>query len=353
MSQSTQSSGWFQSNYEKIVLLAALLALLFSCVWLALSMTRKSEEMDLLVSRLNENGDAVVKGTTTGFDERLSAARGAAEQAAEGLERVFMSEQRVSCVKCHRPIPYDAMTCPFPMCNEAQPEIVNEDELDSDGDGIPDKMEIQLGLNPQDPGDGDGDLDGDGFSNAEEIAFGTDPKDPDSCPDPVVKLRVEKIKAIPFYLRFLSVSEFAGGVQKFQLNLQSAQKTYFVQLKDIVEGYQVVGYDAAAAAGPTLRLKRVADGRAVTLVRGRPVTENELAIRFVFLIDRTALPIRRLNDTFELRGKTYKVIDIKPESVIIQDINTTRQITVPMLSQQERSAASAPVQAAPATDSIW
>ena len=83
------------------------------------------------------------------------------------------------------------------------------------------------------------------------------------------------------------------------------------------------------------------DGRAVTLVRGRPVTENELAIRFVFLIDRTALPVRRLNDTFELRGKTYKVIDIKPESVIIQDINTTRQITVPMLSQQERSAASA------------
>jgi hypothetical protein len=73
----------------------------------------------------------------------------------------------------------------------------------------------------------------------------------------------------------------------------------------------------------------------------------------VFLIDRTALPVRRLNDTFELRGKTYKVIDIKPESVIIQDINTTRQIPVPMLSQQERSAAAEPAPAAPAADSIW
>ena len=353
MSQMMQTGGWFRSNYEKVALLVAMLAMLFSCVWLALSMTRKSEEMDLLVSRLNENGDAVAKGTTDGFEERLAAARGVAEQASEGLERVFMSEPRVSCVKCRRPIPYDAMTCPFPMCNEPQPEIVNEDELDSDGDGIPDKMELQLGLNPQDSGDGDGDMDGDGFSNAEEIAFGTDPRDPGSCPDPVVKLRVERIKAIPFYLRFLSVSEFAGGVKKFQLNLQSAQKTYFVQLKDIVEGYQVIGYEADAAAGPTLRLKRVADGRAVTLIRGRPVTENELAIRFVFLLDRTALPVKRLNDTFELKGKTYKVIDIKPESVVIQEQNTVRQIAVPMLSMQERSAAAEPAPAAPAADSIW
>ena len=353
MSQSTQSRGWFQTNYEKFVLLVALLVMLASCVWLALSMTRKSEEMGFLLSRLNENGDAVEPRTTDGFEARLASAKGAADAPAQALERVFISQQRVSCVKCHRPIPYDAMTCPFPMCHETQPEIINEDELDTDGDGIPDKLEIQLGRNPQEASDGDGDLDGDGFSNSEEVAFGTDPKDPDSCPDPVVKLRVEKIKAIPFYLRFLSVSEFAGGVQKFQLNLQSAQKTYFVQLKDIVEGYQVVGYEADASAGPTLRLKRVADSRTVALVRGRPVTENELAIRFVFLIDRTALPVRRLNDTFELRGKTYKVIDIKPESVIIQDINTTRQITVPMLSPQERTAASAPVQAAPATDSIW
>ena len=96
------------------------------------------------------------------------------------------------------------------------------------------------------------------------------------------------------------------------------------------------------------------DNRSVRLVKGRPVTEEDRVILFVSLLNRQPIkPPKRLHDTFEFDGKTYKVIDIKPESVIIQDINTTRSITVPMLSAQERAAAAAPVQAAPASDSIW
>ncbi len=45
---------------------------------------------------------------------------------------------------------------------------------DSDGDGMPDWWENQVGLDP-DVNDADGDLDGDGLTNAEEFGLGTDP----------------------------------------------------------------------------------------------------------------------------------------------------------------------------------
>jgi hypothetical protein len=51
---------------------------------------------------------------------------------------------------------------------------------DSDGDGIPDWYERQIGLNPLDPADGALDSDGDGISNQAEYDAGTDPTDPAS-----------------------------------------------------------------------------------------------------------------------------------------------------------------------------
>ncbi|MEM7232588.1 MAG: hypothetical protein AAF517_10460, partial [Planctomycetota bacterium] len=45
--------------------------------------------------------------------------------------------------------------------------------FDSDADGIPDHVELEYGLDPNDPGDADGDLDGDGLTNAREFELGT------------------------------------------------------------------------------------------------------------------------------------------------------------------------------------
>jgi hypothetical protein len=43
---------------------------------------------------------------------------------------------------------------------------------DADGDGMPDGWELQQGLNPTDPADGNGDLDVDGYTNLEEYING-------------------------------------------------------------------------------------------------------------------------------------------------------------------------------------
>lgn len=53
---------------------------------------------------------------------------------------------------------------------------------DFDQDGMPDEWEIQHGLNPQDPSDGNQDIDNDGYTNVEEYLNGTDPRHKDTDP---------------------------------------------------------------------------------------------------------------------------------------------------------------------------
>jgi hypothetical protein len=40
--------------------------------------------------------------------------------------------------------------------------------VDSDHDGMPDEWELEMGLDPEDPSDGNGDMDNDGYTNIEE-----------------------------------------------------------------------------------------------------------------------------------------------------------------------------------------
>jgi hypothetical protein len=54
---------------------------------------------------------------------------------------------------------------------------------DTDGDGIPDDVEIREGLNPNDPSDALADFDGDGLNNRQEIELGTDIRNRDTDGD--------------------------------------------------------------------------------------------------------------------------------------------------------------------------
>lgn len=55
--------------------------------------------------------------------------------------------------------------------------------IDTDGDGIPDAAEIQMGLNPNNPVDALEDPDGDGLTNLDEYRLGTDARNPDTDGD--------------------------------------------------------------------------------------------------------------------------------------------------------------------------
>jgi len=275
----------------------------------------------------------------------LAEARAQASAPVAVKPRTMVSELRVSCVKCGRPISYNALDCPF--CLAEQPPIVDIETLDTDGDGIPDKVELDWGLNPQDSADAAQDIDGDGFTNLEEFRAGTDPRDPESMPDPVVKVRVAGIRAVPFVLRYVGTQRMPDGSARFLLNLQSLERSYFAKLGDIVLGYKVDTHDPEGKTGETLTMIRQSDQRPVVLVKGRPVTEQELAILFVSLLDRRSLPVQRLNDVFIFRGVEYKVVDIRRDSVVIQKVKTGEKVTIPQISGDER-AAMVPGAAAPA-----
>jgi hypothetical protein len=328
----------------------ALIALLFSCALLVQQIQADKDSAKPGLARIDWKGTPVASKDTLPFDAVLSAARAEATNALAANPRTTISEMRVACVKCGKPIPYEAVECPF--CLAEQPPIVNIDTLDTDTDGLPDKVELAWGLDPQNKDDAIGDLDNDGFTNLEEYSAKTDPKASDSLPDPVVKLRVAGIKPVPFYLRFVTTSTLGDGSVRFQLNLQTLERTYFVKPGDVVLGYKVDQYDAASKNGETLMMIRQSDKRPVRLVKGKPVTEQELAILFVSLVDRSRLPVQRLNDVFVLRGVEYKVVDIRRENVIIQSVKAGEKVTVPLMSSEERAAfVGRPAEPAPSAES--
>ena len=57
---------------------------------------------------------------------------------------------------------------------------------DSDGDGIPDDVELSLGLNPNNPNDALKDSDGDGLTNSEEFNLGTELDNPGTDGDGIL-----------------------------------------------------------------------------------------------------------------------------------------------------------------------
>lgn len=71
--------------------------------------------------------------------------------------------------------------------------IRNNIDLDTDGDGIPDRTEEDYGLNPYWSLDGNYDIDGDGWSNSEEYRFVTDLEDGSSNPDTFTGRPMQKV----------------------------------------------------------------------------------------------------------------------------------------------------------------
>jgi len=65
----------------------------------------------------------------------------------------------------------------------AWPPLPSDPGLDTDGDGLPDLLEIEQGLDPLNPEDAALDLDADGLTNLEEYLLGTGMRNPDSDHD--------------------------------------------------------------------------------------------------------------------------------------------------------------------------
>jgi hypothetical protein len=308
--------GWFKRTYDRLLALLVLLALLLSLVMLATQaqgLRMKQAAFDLGQRQLTPTHETAQEAGRDLFESAVQALN-APFQIAAWPRRLLVPEQRLKCVNCERPIPYEAKVCPF--CQKEQPDDQGP-VLDKDHDGMLDTWEEKYRFNPLDPDDAKGDADQDGFTNKEEFEFKTDPRNAADHPPALAKVVVEHIKPISFRLIFKGVNRLSDK-DLFQVNLRSGAKTWWVSMGDEVEGFKVIDYVEKSADGPVLTLQR--GDKRIPLLKGKEVPRNEYEVTMCYTVDNTKI-VTRVESDFELKGDKYKVIrvDMDAMRVLIND----------------------------------
>ena len=145
------------------------------------------------------------------------------ERTGEGLigygqPGLAVPMKALRCSQCKKIMPWSQLRkndfrCPFEACSQdlrdpGEPEDYEKQlaDFDSDGDGMPDRYEIRLGLNPNSAEDADQDKDGDKFSNWFEFYCNTNPDDPKSVPSLDKMLFLSKIDSVKLPVRLSSIT---------------------------------------------------------------------------------------------------------------------------------------------------
>lgn len=334
----------FLRQYDKVIVVVVLITLLVSLFYLTRAGTaRKQEEADYgrQLNALKPAVAGVQEMDMSSYNEGLRRARAPFQlDKGDAQQAGFLTpERRVTCVNpaCGKPIPYAATKCPF--CGKAQPPPREMNEgLDTDKDGIPDRVENSLGLNPQDPSDAKGDLDGDGFSNLEEYLAGTDPKDPKSHPALVNLLRVKELRGKKLPLIFSGINTMPNGQKQLVFNLIGAQsRTFWVKEGErigetdfVAQKVEVKSEERENPNTPgikkrvdvsTVLIKRMSDKKEIVLRinEGAKITDVEAVI--VLPMDNSEYTVLE-NGTFKVREETYRVVSIDNTATSVTIENT-------------------------------
>jgi len=331
--------GWIRRQYDKLLLTVATLLLLGSVLFLLSQLQGARRKLETLVGEtLPSRWKAAKALEMDSYTQRLAAVS-ARFSLPPSTNLLFVSELRVLCVypDCAKPIPYDATVCPF--CGRRQPEVIRPEELDSDADGLPDVYEKKVGLNPFDSTDAAEDPDHDGFSNIEEFQAETDPFDRKDFPNPVAKLRVVRVVNRPFRMRFQGVQTLADGQVRFLLNLRTLERSYFVKIGDVIDGYKVVSYEPRIRKTPTgkvdesvLTLRK--GERVIPLIKNRALTRYERVAYLVMLTDASRYVVH-VGDTITIRERVYKIVDIRRDGVLLRDVHSGSEVLVTRITEGE------------------
>lgn len=327
----TPDVSWLKRNYEKAILLVVLLALIASVGGLVQRITDGRSLIAAASAGAQSNAGQPFKPVDQAvIDQRLQSLHTPA-QAALAERRLFISEVRKSCTNCFKAIPVESAKCAF-CGSSGQPVPIADDQRDTDRDGIPDKWERDHGLNPLDPSDAVRDNDGDGFTNLEEHLAKTRMDDKNDFPPIEAKLRIFQVRKELFFLRFNGVQELVKGEIRFQLNLRTGDRTYFLKLGDTVEGCTLESYDEKSN---TLTLKK--GDRVIPLVRNKPVNDDELHVWFLLLTDYSIIRTKA-GQNFQIADKDFRVESVRDSRVRIRRATAgSPEMVVPDASDAERA----------------
>ncbi len=116
-------------------------------------------------------------------------------------------------------------------------------------------------------------------------------------------LAIASVRAVPFYLRLSDTNMH-------------------------VVGTEVQGYTVTEVTTNTITLTRKSDGRLVTIVKGRPVTEQELKVLFVDVAKRTKYPPVRVGEEINVGTQGFILQDIERESCTLRDVDSGELLTI-------------------------
>ena len=327
--------GFFAAHWDWIVAAAGVAALAAGAVLFTMSGSGDPEENAAnVVSRLKaaKRTDTGVKPVDMSTYERALQFAVKPPQIAEVEEKggnFLVSERRVFCKFCKKPIKDGSKACP--LCGETQPEP-EKVVVDSDGDGLPDDWEKKYGLDTA-QNDADADKDGDGFTNAEEFAAGTDPADKNSHPDYFDSLKVVlplKETVLPFYLRSYMKTPNGMKLEFFDPKRRNDYGKNGYRYSVLVgEAIGDTGFTAKSFEQKEKKVKikgsnveRVVDVSAVTIVRKEDGKAIVLALdekrkpvdveaTLEFSRGETKTFVVRPGMTIDLYGSKYKVVGVE------------------------------------------
>ena len=240
---------FFTKHYEKIVL-AGLLTVFISLLALQLALWNESEQIK--VERLKTFVPPPPNYEKVKFDSSYNILaelkihpKWNAPHSRDGEKEftdLMTPYDMALCPYCEHIIPaaafpkpntLDSSKCPFcqkvlraPLSSERNANI------DTDGDGIPDKDETTLGLNPEDRTDGSSDADADGFTNYEEYIAKTKLNDPKSRPAYHEKFDIIEISKakLPFTLKNVTFTD--------RKDVKSANVQFEIIVRRTTRGYR-------------------------------------------------------------------------------------------------------------------
>lgn len=281
-------------------------------------------------------------------------------QVASSVEG-FTPAERVICMNPNDRalIPVGATICPY--CGWKQEEI----ERDSSGDGIPDHLKLRWGLNPNDATDVFQSIDGTGFSVLVQFQRGHDPMDPSDYPPHIDFLRVQDIDEQLIRFEFRGFTQITEDIFMVQLRYRYPDQNDWQPVR-VRAGEDPTGQgrnrfgrnneftaDRFVQTGERID-DRFVDQSYVMISGGRTpfmlYRDGERASHSV--IQRTATlhlymgpewsETVQPDDTFALDNKTYKVVDIHAETVVIADTDTETRQNIRSASVTELEAAEPP-----------
>jgi len=331
-------------NYDKVVVVVALVVLLISLAWLITAGVSQKQQVASYMREVEglkpaksdiepinmEPYDKAVKSVTSPF------------KMVEGDEtkaNFLAPEHRVTCANaaCKKPIPFQAEKCGF--CGEKQPDIITPPRED---DII--KWLRDMGLPPDT--DVAADLDEDGFSVKEEFVFKTHPKDKTSHPPYAEKLVLKDLKSMRLPIVLSGVNTMPGGAKQLTFNWSGKlPRTYWVKENEEIgdTGYVAgrVTVKEEKRENPmtpgklkvvdvsTVVLKRKSDGKEIVLQVDEVGKNTDVEATLDFMIDKLELKLIE-NQQFKLREETYRVvaIDMAANTITVENTANGKQKVV-------------------------